>query len=203
MCVLRLGSLRKAGAWQAPQIASAKQPAELQSEQQPQCREPMPSQMQLPKTQGSAAQHPLSRHRPAAPPTLPTVQTCPLPTPPKIVAQNDCLLSSACGQSMFALQGNQPQAAAEHTVKAPHLSLGVCGLFYLSCPSSFSTHLLKHPALQESYFCVLLFVSSCLSSKTQMLIYKYMDNVGFFVLCEGELEKFTYNTKRRQFVFPP
>lgn len=103
---------------------------------------------QLPKPHGSAVQHPLSRHHPAAPPTLPIVQTWPLPAPSKIIAQSDCSLSSTCRQSLFALQGNHPQAAIEHMVKAPHLFLGVYGLFRLSCPSSFSSHLLKHPALQ-------------------------------------------------------
>lgn len=157
----------------------------------------------LPEPQDSAAQHPLSRRRPAAPPALPTARSWPLPPPPKIVAPNDCLLCSACRQSMFALQGNHPQAAVEHAVEAPHLFLGVYGPFYVSCPSSFSTHLLKHTALQQSCFCFLLFVSSCLSSRTQMPMYKYVDNIVFFVFCEGEMEEFTYNTKRGQFVFPP
>lgn len=71
---------------------------------------------------------------------------------------------------MFALQGNHPQASVEYTVKSPHLFLGVYELFYLLCPSSAETSSTTIKLFFIPALCLLLFESS----KTQMLIYKYV-----------------------------
>lgn len=76
---------------------------------------------------------------------------------------------------MFALQGNHP---LEYTVKSPRLFLGVYELFYLFCPFSAETSSTTIKIFLIPALCLLLFESS----KTQMLMYKYVTMLYSFFL---------------------
>lgn len=164
VCVLRFGSLRKAVAWQEPPAGSQNIQQSCRTSSKCSARAGARADVQHPEPQGSATQYLCPFHSPHSPdPASAPLPKIPLP---KMV----CLLNSACPlKSMLALQGNHPQVAVDYTVTS-HLFLGVYELFYQFCPSSAETSSATVKLFLIPALCLLLFESS----KTQMLMYKYM-----------------------------